>query len=116
MSHSLNHADISSNGRREGAASPRRVEVSHALVVVRPHGSTIGIPGSPQEPPALLGFPASAPWIACEGGAGEVDVLAGVPGRAAAGGSPGVAAPGAAAAPPLGGSWLVRPAIRRCSW
>ena len=68
-----------------GGSLPPSVEVRHALIATQPHGSPIGIVGSPDEPPTLLGSTAAAPWVACEGGTNEVDILAGVPGAAPSG-------------------------------
>jgi hypothetical protein len=61
-----------------GGPLPRSVQVSHALLAAQPHGGPLGIAAAPDEPPTLLDR--QAPWVACEGGRGELDLVAGLPG------------------------------------
>jgi hypothetical protein len=82
-----------------GGALPRSVQVDHGLLADRSFGSAIGIPGAPDQPPALAGPPAR--WVACQGGRDEVQLLIGL---GTGGGRGGPDAPGGILASASGGS------------
>jgi hypothetical protein len=82
-----------------GGALPRSVQVDHGLLADRSFGSALGIPGAPDQPPALAGPPAR--WVACQGGQDEVQLLIGLGAGAGRGGP---SAPGGILASASGGS------------
>jgi Type VII secretion system ESX-1, transport TM domain B len=81
-----------------GGALPRSVQVDHGLLATRSLGPAVGIPGAPDQPPALVDPPAR--WVACQGGHDELDLLIGLPPEA---GQATPVAPGGILASPAGG-------------